>query len=59
MSGGRISGSLSGGELSEARIMQLALRNTAHVGASGLPTPRLPAVRLKEALGWTDAVQAV
>ncbi len=34
MSGGRISGSLSRGELSEARIMQLALRNTAHVGAS-------------------------
>ena len=32
MSGGRISGSLSRGELSEARIMQLALRNTAHVG---------------------------
>ncbi len=31
MSGGRISGSLSPGELSEARIMQLALRNTAHV----------------------------
>ena len=48
MSGGRISGSLSHGELTEARIMQLALRNTAHVGA---PDARAaPAnVRLREA----------
>ena len=34
MSGGRISGGLSRDEFSEARIMQLALRNTAHVGAA-------------------------
>ena len=33
MSGGRISGNLSRDEFSETRIMQLALRNTAHVGA--------------------------
>ena len=48
MSGGRIGGSLSHGELTEARIMQLALRNTAHVGA---PDARAaPAnVRLREA----------
>ena len=39
MSGGRISGSLSHSELSEARIMQLALRNTAHVGAAGHAAP--------------------
>ncbi|MGI4796041.1 MAG: sugar ABC transporter ATP-binding protein [Janthinobacterium lividum] len=40
MSGGRISGSLSRGELSEARIMQLALRNTAHVGRpASRPSP--------------------
>ena len=37
MSGGRISGSLSRNEFSEARIMQLALRNIAHVGAPQLP----------------------
>jgi len=37
MSGGRISGSLSRHEFSEARIMQLALRNTAHVGAPQMP----------------------
>ncbi|MCQ8242257.1 sugar ABC transporter ATP-binding protein [Rhizosaccharibacter radicis] len=33
MSGGRISGSLEREEFSEARIMQLALRSAAHVGA--------------------------
>jgi len=33
MSGGRISGGLSHDEFSEARIMQLALRSVAHVGA--------------------------
>ncbi len=37
MSGGRISGSLARHEFSEARIMQLALRNTAHVGAPQMP----------------------
>jgi len=36
MSGGRISGSLSRDEFSEARIMQLALRNTSHVGAANV-----------------------
>ena len=36
MSGGRISGSLSHDEFSEARIMQLALRNTSHVGAAAV-----------------------
>ena len=49
MSGGRISGSLSRDQFSEAAIMQLALRNTAHVGARAdaqmpmsahAPTPR-------------------
>ncbi len=48
MSGGRISGSLSHDELSEARIMQLALCNTAHVGAPDAHAA--PAsVRLREA----------
>ena len=48
MSGGRISGSLSHDELTEARIMQLALRNTAHVGAqdAGAATAN---VQLREA----------
>ena len=36
MSGGRISGSLARDEFSEARIMQLALRNIAHVGAESV-----------------------
>ena len=36
MSGGRISGTLSHDEFSEARIMQLALRNTAHVGGTSM-----------------------
>ena len=48
MSGGRISGSLSRGELSEARIMQLALRNTAHVGTAP-PRPAPAHGRLREA----------
>ena len=47
MSGGRISGSLPRGELSEARIMQLALRNTAHVGAAAHAAPA--GSRLREA----------
>ncbi len=38
MSGGRISGALSRDELSEARIMQLALRNIAHVGRPAAPS---------------------
>ncbi len=48
MSGGRISGCLARDELSEARIMQLALRNTTHVSTAS-PRAAPAAGRLREA----------